>query len=66
MSLASVRRLSVRPPVNIFVYAQKLEYRLEYFDDTSQLYFSVIQVMTICHIQKMRAVALLLFELSPL
>ena len=28
---------SVRPSVNIFVSALLLEYRLEYFDDTSQL-----------------------------
>ena len=37
MSLGSVRRLSVPPSVNLFVSAQLLEYRSEYFDDTSQL-----------------------------
>ena len=72
MSLASVRRLSVCPSicprpssvclsirlsVNIFLSAQKLEYLLEYFDDTSQLcrtgHDDVEQVMMMCHIQKM-------------
>ena len=37
MSLASIRRPSVHPSVNIFVSAQYREYCLEYFDDTSQL-----------------------------
>ena len=37
MSLGSLRHLSVRPSVNIFLSAQELEYHMEYFDDTSRL-----------------------------
>ena len=67
MSLVSVRRLSIRPSelpsVNIFVYAQKLKYRLKYFDDTSQFCRTGHDDMSRT---KMRALALIPLELSPL
>ena len=59
MSLASVRRLSVRPYVNIFVSAQ---YCLEYFDDTSQLCRTDHDDMSRTN---MRALPLLLFSYLP-
>ena len=66
MSLASVSRLSVRPyvrlSVNIFVSAQSLLYRVEYFDDTSQL--CRVGHNDVSRIE-MRALALILFELFP-
>ena len=56
-------RPSLHPSVNILVSAQYLDYPLEYFDDTSQLCRTGHD--NVSH-TKMRALALLLFELSPL
>ena len=64
MSLTSVRlsvRPTIRPSVNIFVPDLLLEYRLEYFNDTSQLcrtgHANVSRTKT-------RALSLILYVLS--
>ena len=58
-----IRPSSVRPSVNIFVSAQQLEFPLEYFDDTSQLCRTGHDDVSRT---KLRVLALILFELSPL
>ena len=58
-----VRPSSVHPSINIFVSNQNLEYPLEYFDDTSQLCRTGHDEVSRT---KMRALALILSEVSPL
>ena len=69
MSLTSVRpsvrpsvRLTIRPSVNMSVPDLCLKYRPEYFDDTSQL---CIAGHADVSRTKMRALSLILYELSP-